>query len=152
MSNKAVGDQLPAMVATVMRRAEQGAKTLFQEGEELKTSMIESGIVYVSTSGTPCVSLSNFRATFADIAHVIIGPRRTGWNNTLPAVCTCTIFGTQQQCHHFFFASSLPACLAAGMPAKDFGPAPWREGGRPTGKDASKPSRIHHGDVECTLL
>lgn len=67
-------------------------------GRELVGQAFEAGILYVASDSTCCVSVSNFRAMFEDIAYVIVGHRPT----ELKQVTGANVVGTtlaQFSCH-----------------------------------------------------
>ena len=88
------------------------------------------------------VSITSFRRVFEDIAFVILRPLPPHWNALAKPVCTCHVYGVQQQCQHSLFVESLN--LPGIANPRDFGNIPTaRRAGRPKGKAKVVAKRRH---------
>ena len=113
VQHKGTATQGPAECTIDDRLARIGAACLFASGNaELKSLLLDAGILYATTSGTVHVSLSQFRAVFVDIAYVIMNFHEDTWEWHDKHVCTCDTFGIAQQCSHTLLAEGLPEGFA----------------------------------------
>ena len=62
----------------------------------------------MTTTSKVAISIARFRELFEDIAFVILKPLPVSWQSLDKPVCTCHIYGVQQQCQHTLFVEGLP--------------------------------------------
>ena len=170
VQNASAEDVLPAERAIAEQLAIQGAHMLFAGGTTLRKQLFEAGILYVTSQGSTAASMTQFKAVFEDIAYVVLRPHPTSWGmfddkarsfakhthtnfsflnrvcicvlrNPQEAMCTCHVFGIQQQCQHSFFVEGLDF-QDGPLPARNFREIPLaRTPGRPKGKAKAKAMR-----------
>jgi hypothetical protein len=142
MQNSAREDTLPAEVAIDARLARLGARMLFAADSVLQGLLFEAGILYCTTGSAVNVSLSSFRAVFENIAYVILTPLPERWRVLGKPVCTCHIYGIQQQCQHSLFVEGMVPTFEQVSHPRDFSVAVSTRGrGRPKGKATPKAKR-----------
>jgi hypothetical protein len=140
VQNSARGDVLPAEVAVDQRLARLGARMIFASDAVLQTLLFESWILYCTEDGRVNTSLTTFCAVFEDIAYVILTPLPERWAVLEKPVCTCHIYGIQQQCQHSLFVEGMVPTFP--LHPRDFSIAvTTRLRGRPKGKAAPKAKR-----------
>ena len=142
--DKAATDGTPPAKAQLNKAdAEVGAKMIFAGDEDLIRLLFEAGVLYVASTSQVCVSVSSFEKVFADIAYVIVDGCPEHWHTPTYPLCTCRIFGTQQQCQHTLVTAGLGL---PGVRPHSFASAPCAtKRGRPRGGKESAPKRFHAG-------
>ena len=120
------------------RNAAFGVAAMHAHGESLNTILFEAGVFFRTTTNTVGISVSNFNAIFEDIAYVVLSPLPPNLESLNKPLCTCRIYGTQQQCQHTLFVEGPPL---DDLPIpRDFEEAVHaRKPGRPKGKAKTAP-------------
>ena len=97
---------------------------------------IAVGIIYYLTCLLLLLSAIAYCYCLLEFPNLIaIGYCYTGYKCKLTTLCTCHIFGTQQQCQHVIATSPLARAMGIpGVPFYDLGAIAGFKRGRPTGK------------------
>ena len=144
MQNSAPAGVLPADVAVDERLARLGAAMLFSADGPLRDLLFEAGILFVTAGGSVSASTHMFEAVFENIAYVILSPLPVRWATLNKPVCTCHVYGVQQQCQHTLFVEGLQPQLPEVITRRDFNVAfSTRAPGRPKGKAKPVAKRRH---------
>ena len=131
---------LPAQVNINARLARLGAAALFAADEELDRILFEGSVFFTTSVGSRAVSISSFRCMFESIAYVVVRGMPQRWQSLGKPVCTCHVFGVQQQCQHTLFIEG----LGLATQPRDFSDLPeQRRPGRPKGKAKAKAKPRH---------
>jgi hypothetical protein len=131
---------LPAQVNIDARLARLGAAALFAADEDLDGILFEAYVFFTTSVGSRAVSISSFRCLFESIAYVVVKGMPERWQSLEKPVCTCHIYGVQQQCQHTLFVEG----LGLAPRHRDFSELPGhRRPGRPKGKAKAKAKPRH---------
>ena len=143
IQNAAVQDSLPADVAVDARLARLGVAMLYAADNELIHLLHEAGIFFLTPTNHNAVSVSSFSAVFENIAYVILRLLPPRWEILSKPVCTCHVYGIQQQCQHTLFVEAFLVDSVACP--RDFSVVVnTRKPGRPKGKAKAVAKRKHN--------
>ena len=107
VNNKGDAERFPAELSVDETLATLGANAICAADKQLSDLLFECGGFFWTTDQQIGVSITSFRRVFEDIALVILRPVPPHWNALAKPVCTCHVYGVQQQCQHSLFVESL---------------------------------------------
>jgi hypothetical protein len=142
VQNTHTQDELPAEVPVSAALARLGADAIHSSDRDLRRLLFEAEVFFLTSTGRVAISVSRFRNIFEDIAFVILKPLPASWQSLDKPVCTCHMYGVQQQCQHTLFVEGLP--LPGIAHPRNFEEAVLhRNRGRPKGAAKPAPKRRH---------
>ena len=126
-----------------IERARLGIQMQTSGDETLRKLFFDTSIAYIATTGATTISVTEFKRTFEQIAYVFMPSVTRFCPDVLGPICTCRIFGRQQQCQHTLVAKALGLPFTT-TPRTFAQTTSARAKGRPKGKAKPKGKRPAH--------